>query len=234
MMNRSWIVMLLPFIEEQPRFDAIDQDRRQLDATVNASGVSNLEVVQQNLHVVLCPSDGGAIHPKTRVDAAANLEIALSCYGANIGDHHNGGLGVGHPPGWGNQGQSPPDVVEANTRGVISRYGWSAELKDIVDGLSKTFLCGEVLPEFDGLQDWGHQNLATTAFPINFRNRDWQEGLLVSGKDWAYQALYRSYHPGGANFALCDGSIMFLTEGIHHPRFRAFASRAGEEVVTDP
>ena len=231
-MYRSWIVPTLPFLEESSRYDLIDQNRNQLDDTVNASGVSNRWVVQQLLPVVICPADGGAEVSRTRVDAAAGIPLALTCYAANIGDHHNGGLGVGHAPGWGNQGsRATPDIVEERTRGVISRYGWSARFVEISDGLSKTFLCGEVVPDYDGLQDWGHQNLATTAFPINFRNADWEAGLLVSGRDWAYQALYRSFHPTGAQFAYCDGSVAFLTEGINHTLFRSRASRAGEEVI---
>ncbi len=231
-MNRSWIVMLLPFAEERARFDQIDFTKRQLDPSLNASGVSNLSIVQQNLPFVLCPSDDEATEPKRRVDHASRIELALTCYAANIGDHNNGGLGVGHPPGWGNMGgRLDATEVALRTRGVISRYGWSAAFKEITDGLSRTFLAGEVVPSWDGLQDWGHQNLSTTAFPMNFRNQDWADGRLVSGRDWAYQALYRSFHPGGAQFALCDGSATFISENIDHASFRAYASRAGEEVA---
>ena len=234
-MNRSWIVMLLPFIEEGSRYDQIDLDKRQLDPTRNESGVSNRSIVQQNLPMVLCPSDGDALIPKRRVDAASSIELALTCYAANIGDHNNGGLGVGHPPGWGNMsGVFTTSDVAHQTRGVISRYGWSASFKQIADGLSKTFLAGEVVPSWDGLQDWGHQNLATTAFPINHRNKDWANGVLVSGRDWAFQALYRSFHPGGAHFVICDGSVTFISESVNHATFRAYASRAGEEVFSDP
>jgi prepilin-type N-terminal cleavage/methylation domain-containing protein/prepilin-type processing-associated H-X9-DG protein len=231
-MHRSWIVPTLPFLEERASYDAIDQEKEQLDDTRNRSGVSNRWVIQQNLRVVLCPADTRSEIPRMRVDAAGSIPLALTCYAANIGDHNNGGLGVGFNPGWGNHGPTAtPRIVERTTRGVISRYGWSARLKKIKDGISKTFLVGEVVPWYDGLQDWGHQNLATTAFPINFRNQDWESGRLVSGRDWAYQALYRSYHPGGAQFAWCDGSARFIEESINHTAFRAFASRAGQETA---
>ena len=234
-MHRSWIVMMLSFVEETARYDLIDQDKQQLDPTPNAAnGVSNLSVVMENLPLVLCPADAGAWLPANRVDAGSPHKLGLTCYAANIGDHHNGGLGVGHSPGWGNQGSSAtPDIVRQSTRGVISRYGWSARFAEITDGLSHTILAGEVVPEWDGLQDWGHQNLATTAFPINYRNEDWASGRFVSGRDWAYQALYRSFHPGGANFALCDGSVKYIGDNINHAAFRGMASRAGEEAIVD-
>lgn len=234
-MARSWIVVLLPFFEEGSRYDQIDLEKRQLDSSLNDSGVSNRSIIQQNLPAVLCPSDNVAITPKKRVDAATNIELALTCYAANIGDHNNGGLGVGQAPGWGNIGGvfTLNDVAD-KTRGVISRYGWSASFQQITDGLSNTFLAGEVVPSWDGLQDWGHQNLATTAFPINYRNQDWEDGVFVSGRDWTFQALYRSFHPGGAQFILCDGSGTFITDGINHATFRAYASRAGEEVSPEP
>jgi len=42
-----------------------------------------------------------------------------------------------------------------------------------------------------------------------------------------------SYHPGGANVALCDGSVRLVSETISVPTWRALGSRDGKEVVEE-
>ncbi len=43
----------------------------------------------------------------------------------------------------------------------------------------------------------------------------------------------RSYHPGGANFLLGDGSVRFASESIDSTVWMAVGSRARGEVVSD-
>jgi prepilin-type N-terminal cleavage/methylation domain-containing protein/prepilin-type processing-associated H-X9-DG protein len=240
-MQQSWILHLLPFIEESARYDQFDFDKRGTDTTLNDSGVSNLSILQQNLPAVLCPSDSGAAIPKLRVTEYDDYKIilALTSYSANTGDHNNTG-GIGEDPPWGNQNPyfHPNELVPLSrysevTRGVISRWGWSAKIQQITDGLSKTFLSGEVIPDFDPWQDWGHQNWATTAYPINYRNSDYASGLLDPREQHADGAItFRSFHPGGAQFVFCDGSAHFINDNIEHAVYRAMASRAGDEALS--
>lgn len=39
-----------------------------------------------------------------------------------------------------------------------------------------------------------------------------------------------SYHPGGAQFLMTDGSVRFLSETIEMTTYRAMATRDGKEV----
>ena len=43
---------------------------------------------------------------------------------------------------------------------------------------------------------------------------------------------FRSYHPGGVNVGLADGSTQFISDGISELTFQALGSRAGGEVVS--
>ncbi|MEZ6091623.1 MAG: DUF1559 domain-containing protein [Pirellulaceae bacterium] len=45
---------------------------------------------------------------------------------------------------------------------------------------------------------------------------------------------FSSYHPGGANFSLADGSVRFVGETIDMAAFRAISTIAGGEVAQLP
>ena len=43
----------------------------------------------------------------------------------------------------------------------------------------------------------------------------------------------RSWHPGGVNALHCDGSVAFFDDGIDFAVWEAFATVAGEEVISN-
>ena len=43
---------------------------------------------------------------------------------------------------------------------------------------------------------------------------------------------FRSFHPGGANFAFADGSVKFVKDAVSYQAYRALGTRAGGEVVS--
>ncbi len=217
--RRNWIVPILPFLEQSAIYDQMDQSKSGLESP-------NLALIQQNLPAVLCPSDPGADKPQTRADQAGSIVLALTCYAASVGDHYNDvDDGLGHPPRYGNS-----SFDAQTTRGVISRKAWSAKFAQITDGLSNTFCVGEVVPEWCLWQDWGHQSFATTGQPINHRNRDFASGVLTAS-DHFDCISFRSFHPSGAQFLLCDGSVHFITDTIDYATYRGLASREGAELL---
>ncbi len=46
------------------------------------------------------------------------------------------------------------------------------------------------------------------------------------------QLGFRSFHPGGANFAMGDGSVKFIKDSINIIAYRGLSTRAGREVVS--
>ncbi len=121
---------------------------------------------------------------------------------------------------------------------------------EIPDGTSNTIMLGERQyfdPVFDSspivddrIRDWGwtwfggegDANLGTSV-PINYRlpaNFDTLGGgtqqLLFEDRINAFGSM----HTGGANFALADGSVTFISQSISPITFRALGTRAGGEV----
>ena len=226
---RNWIVGLLPQLEQQSRYD-------RMDMTISGISGVNLELIQENLPLALCPSDPASDTPLERFDAnkITTAKLALTNYGISVGDHVNGTGSVGAP--------DPPYEPYARdaytgdlTRGVASRYAWSASFTDIRDGLSNTFFVGEIIPQWCGWQSWGHQSFATTAWPINHRNADYQRGAapIEPPTEANNDSIgFRSWHPGGAHFLMGDGSVHFLSASMNHATYQALSSRAAGEVAS--
>jgi prepilin-type N-terminal cleavage/methylation domain-containing protein/prepilin-type processing-associated H-X9-DG protein len=229
-MRRSWMLVSLPFIEQDALYRQFDLTKDGLDTTLNASGVSNRSVLQQNMKAAQCPSDPTVGTPAARTDNASGIILGLTSYAGNVGDHRNGtGTGTPLPDGiyydYGNNADTAGKV-----RGVISRYGYTASIAEITDGTSNTFVAGEVIPGYCIWEDWGHQNFATTAFPINWMN---SSGTALLG-DPNNCITFRSFHSGGANFVFGDGGVRFMTDSMDFTIYRALASRNGGEVASIP
>ncbi len=228
--RRNWIVALLPYIEQSGIFD-------QMDMRIQGNKGVNLEFAKKNLSMALCPSDSEAATPLvTELSMAAyvgtNTAVGLTSYAANSGDHHNS-TGPGYDPYYANDTYSLGLL-----RGVISRCGCSASFRDITDGTSNTLLYGEIIPSWCPWNAWALQSWATTCRPINYQNyRGAEMGGTqpnLTGADPDACIAFRSLHPGGANFTLCDGSVTFLGETIDETLFRAISSRAGGEIANVP
>jgi prepilin-type processing-associated H-X9-DG protein len=127
----------------------------------------------------------------------------------------------------------------------------SIKFRDIYDGASQTLLIGESAttvgfvkdgqamdfwwigsPQADPCRCDGGTGgteftefVGTTIVGINFRKFN----PAASGR--LMEMAFGSYHPGGAQFAFCDGSVRFIGQGVNVTIFRGLGSRDGEEVV---
>jgi prepilin-type processing-associated H-X9-DG protein len=109
---------------------------------------------------------------------------------------------------------------------------WRVELRHVADGTSKTILLGEKRIEYEGhLRDIGpHPSVgywmgvnggnahANSLIPINYPTDPTIENCDPAQFDrWNENTAwgFNSFHPGRANFALVDGSVLFISEGIN-------------------
>lgn len=97
-----------------------------------------------------------------------------------------------------------------------------------------TMLIGEALVGKDYQNSWCHMDnaIATCAYPPNVKKP-------ATGKDsppdqWWNRYAFTSTHTGGAQFAMADASVRFISDAIDLTTFRAMSRRAGGEVFQSP
>jgi prepilin-type N-terminal cleavage/methylation domain-containing protein/prepilin-type processing-associated H-X9-DG protein len=145
----------------------------------------------------------------------------------------------------------PPDGFTTGAgamRGMFDYRGTQKppSMAGIIDGTSNTILAGEHLPSRAADSNFWFQNggLAGTTVPINWNSNtvdpslptcagQWQNSTAPLGCRFSAAAKgFVSLHPGGANFAFCDGSVHFLKQSISMPTYCALGSRNGSEVIS--
>lgn len=120
--------------------------------------------------------------------------------------------------------------IDADNHGLLflnSKIRYS----DILDGSSQTILLGEYRPHGGNL-GWASGTRATLRNTSGFEEpADWNQpdsrGPLDVGG-------FGSFHTGGGNFALADGSTRFLTKNIDPDLFRQLGHRADGELLAEP
>ncbi|MFO0808498.1 MAG: DUF1559 domain-containing protein [Gemmataceae bacterium] len=123
------------------------------------------------------------------------------------------------------------------------------ELHHILEGYTTTTVNGvsvgsEAVPS-SGPTAWGANGgdyycEGTTNVPMNKRSGPYYSRTMTGNvealRDVTFNSpvySFRSTHSGGCNFALCDGSVKFVTERIAMPTYKALGSRNGGDVVGD-
>jgi prepilin-type N-terminal cleavage/methylation domain-containing protein len=241
--GRSWLQMILPYIEQGPLYNNIDFTvglQPKTSAPTTPVGRNRL-VAQTVIATFLCPSDdsndGGKLPSRSDLnETTAPADVwAVTCYIACAGSNWNAGVfawtnsgatGVGGK----NSGQSDGlnygnGVICSNQTNVNS----PTRMRDVTDGTSNTFIVGEAMPGWSQWNWWYNPNAvtATCAIPLN-------RVLKVAKNigDWPNNYAFASRHVGGGQFAMGDGSVRFVSDNIDTISYRAFATISSGEVVS--
>ena len=234
----TWAALILPYIERQDVYDLFDFDKKVWD-------VVNEPAVQSVIPTYICPSDavsdplvGGRIqtgirnagksmglwYPTSMGPTRDGTNPSVSCVfcPAEVGSYccaDTADYGC-----CGNNGK--PGV------GIMDRDVHPVKVGEITDGLSHTFLAGETIPAqctYNGAYNHNFPINGTT-IPLNtFEETD--EGV---DNRWYTGCGFKSRHPGGANFVMCDGSVHFVSDTIDYRMYNELGTRAGGEVVETP
>jgi type II secretory pathway pseudopilin PulG len=136
--------------------------------------------------------------------------------------------------------------------GMLYANGW-AGIRDATDGTTNTILVGEQSGRV-GTQDiranyhGGWSGFTTTTKPAALTGSPWGAGITTvrypinadltvctssSGCNTTFDGntILNSFHAGGTQMLMTDGSVQFLSEGVDMDTFRRLASRADGQVV---
>ncbi len=242
-----WTTMILPFVDEQNLYDAIDFNLH----------VKNLPVdlLTTVIGVYICPTDAGAS------EAVLDLRVARYNPPQAMGLWYTASMGPTEPDlcsfcpegSTGNASANPVNYCcQGNNYGTKAGHGYPVgsgvgmfmrhttliRVAMVSDGLSNTIMLGETLPRHCRFISAfaPNFNVSPTNIPINTFESD--EDLPVpnpqNGDVWWLTGGFKSRHPGGAHFCMGDGSVHFITELIDYRLYNNLGTRAGNEPAQLP
>jgi prepilin-type N-terminal cleavage/methylation domain-containing protein/prepilin-type processing-associated H-X9-DG protein len=244
--NYSGFSMILPFMEQQPLFSAIN-----FNLTVNVQD-GNTTVMSTVISSLLCPSESQRAPANWAGNNYRFNEGSNILYSYAETDTGNVNTTMPAPNG--------PFFPERSIR-----------FSEVIDGTSNTALASEkflgdfnqgqatmhrdiyVSPTWPTTPEEAYQNceaVDNTSVPSNGESSagaPWLDGFLHTSifkmvappnKKSCYMYPARlvmtasSQHPGGVNVAFCDGSVRFIKESIDRTTWRALGSMNGGEVIS--
>ena len=236
-----WSVLILPFMGDQPRYDAYSINAPFIPTTWELTGTSPNVAKQFKPNANFqCPSD-----KNSRADTCNSNYHA--CQG--------GGPASPQTPsalGYACVSVTTPARVFFNN-GIFFNNS-KIRVKDILDGTSHVALIGET--KYMPHQDYSAATVSASP-PTGYPTQSWDSSLRVySGFSLAIglcatmnginssrfdpavsnnfsgeylstpQSTFGSNHPGGAQFATADGATTFVSESISLSLYRNFGARA--------
>jgi len=246
----NWMYSILPQVEQQNLYNAVNNSFN------NGDPQNYVTVSQQLITSFLCPSDDSnknfdrmwwAYHQNW----GTIVRMAPTNYVASWGDMKTASpfdYTSSEPggPNWG-CGDSYRGFFGECSNGTVRG------IRDATDGTSNSFLLGENSPNLNGSLAWtnGDGTYASTVIPLNWKTnlKDGQRdtngdlcdavGSVLGAfnhqhcwRNQTYNYGFKSFHPGGANFAMGDGSIKFIKQTIGARIYNSLATIKGGEVLS--
>lgn len=237
-----WICYILPYVEQEAlyrNFELIRTTRPEVvDWFGHASYVTTAPIGASRLGIMDCPT-----HPTNdeQLNNGTNMEhLARGNYAASYG---KGGYGT----------SQTTDPAIGGLFGNNSRVS----VEHVTDGSSNTIALSELKyrqpsatgPSYEDSRGvWTYATMGGNVFSTQTgpnsttADRVWgcrnypQEGMpcVQGGSPYVTNfAAARSYHQGGVNIAMGDGSVRFVKDSIAIATWQAIGSRGGGEVLND-
>jgi prepilin-type processing-associated H-X9-DG protein len=223
----GWGAMLLPFLGEESLYLNAGVPNLLFGAGANPAQANAF--TQTVLAFYRCPSDSGPALNSVGLNHATSNYVAVAGPGDIVGDAAEGSAALVVSASQGDWG----GVMFPNSR---------VKVADITDGLSATIAVGEVM-YYDQGGCYASIWAGMTGFVINQGETGvsvWVVGgIRDSNGNWTQMindggAAFSSWHPGGANFGFCDGSVRFFLQGINPETLARLCWRNDGVPVTIP
>ncbi len=217
----SWVsglILILPYLEQDAVAKRWNVTKPRNDGSTEATlGYSNASLQKGLIPTYTCPAMTPPPGPVGGTEERGWCSYLFAAGTPDVTMHPYG------PPAFAFDG-----VVLPQKRDVAVNR--PLPLAAVTDGTSNTFLAGETDFKGTGVATttpggvWAYgyigYNWGTTFHPLNRHDHA-----------AASYGAFRSEHAGGASFALADGSVRFVRDGISATTYNAIGSRAGGEVV---
>ena len=229
----NWLIAILPFVEQEALF-------QKYDLRYNNESPQNQAVRETLVQVYVCPSDWNfrtPVQPASGPAAAQGAKYMPGSYRAVSGRSDDGYNFLDSEMMYDYKKQSRGPIH------MVGAWGFGCESIDgIRDGTSNTLLVGE----------WSTQTSPgrRTFWAYSFAYYSLSAGTPQSrtlqgdfdrcaaqydvGMDLPCKRAWGGLHPGGIQFALCDGSVRWIAAGIDPVLFSNLCTIAGGEVVSVP
>jgi len=246
-----WTVRILPFIEDQGRYDKFRKNAGDFSGSYDQYPAINKAYAYTPNSAYQCPSHKNSIDTETNTDY----------FGVSGGGQWTGTVPAGKSPKDGYPWFLANSAYYFNNGAIV--INGAIKLKDFTDGTSKQFLLGESRYQYTlkteqaweaavGSSVWwvgrasrpswaGTARGSVTGTPLGFlgstsaaacnsiNGSGFTDTSQYPGGAWdpTRQQLqyFGSYHPGGCHMAMVDGSVQFCDQTMDVSLFRRFGSR---------
>jgi prepilin-type N-terminal cleavage/methylation domain-containing protein/prepilin-type processing-associated H-X9-DG protein len=258
----TWALFILPYIEHPALYNSWNflgsniPSGGSADGYLRFNGPANLTVSQTQVNAYICPSDGNA------GQARSSNGIRLHSYVVNYGNTDQAQSTTYNLQSPANpnivatfSGAPFTDMGSPAIDDTNDAIGFATltttKIADIIDGTSNTLCASELIvpaPASDlrGYFMWGSSASFTTIIPPNSTFPDamgdggcssmtppCNGGYTVPGA--GHSEVYlgaRSYHSGGVNTSMCDGSVRFIKNTVNLLTWMALSTTKGGEIIS--
>jgi prepilin-type processing-associated H-X9-DG protein len=205
---RNYVVDLLSYIEQ-------DNLARLYSTASDWDNAANAAAIAYDIPILVCPSAPG----RAGLAVCDYPIVEIVAFDAFTG------LGI------------PPSTPQSQYAGFHFGSGMPTRIADVSDGLSNTFMIYE---DAGRPQYWVAGTQQTPGSGTVNGNEKWADpSNRITLEVWCGSTTINchnaneiySFHPGGANFAMGDGSVRFVAANIAPATFKAVYTRAGGEVI---
>jgi prepilin-type N-terminal cleavage/methylation domain-containing protein/prepilin-type processing-associated H-X9-DG protein len=246
-----WGAQLLPFMEQNPLSGIYNY-------SVRFNDILNREAVAFPLKFMICPSTPGSPIPDPLFKRATSA--SPEAWGS-IGSDYAGSAGplssMWNPPGYINYPR--PSEIRGLFSGSVRPGQRGRRIRDITDGTSNSIAFvesagrpqvwqkGRLVPGSGQIDSPAARYVAVSSWPTGnlfvVRGYRFDESVADEHARWRfpgpcmvncsnYYSIY-AFHPGGANIAMCDGSVRFLNENTLSDSVAQMLTIAGGEINTE-